>query len=48
MIGAETAGILGMLVAVPIATIIKITFNQISWSFNNYYVFRAGNSSEVE
>jgi predicted PurR-regulated permease PerM len=48
MIGAETAGILGMLVAVPIATIIKITFNQISWSFNNYYVFRAGNSSEAE
>ncbi len=48
MIGAETAGILGMLIAVPIATIIKITFNQISWSFNNYYVFRAGNSSETE
>ncbi|PAU93397.1 AI-2E family transporter [Aliifodinibius salipaludis] len=48
MIGAETAGILGMLVAVPIATIIKITFNQISWSFNNYYVFRAGNSPEAE
>lgn len=48
MIGAETAGILGMLVAVPIATMIKITFNQISWSFNNYYVFRAGNSSEAE
>lgn len=46
MIGAETAGILGMLVAIPIATIIKITFNQISWSFNNYYVFRAGQSSE--
>ncbi|NIT59081.1 MAG: AI-2E family transporter [Aliifodinibius sp.] len=48
MIGAETAGILGMLIAVPIATIIKITFNQISWSFNNYYVFRASNSSETE
>lgn len=48
MIGAETAGILGMLVAIPIATIIKITFNQISWSFNNYYVFRVGKSSEAE
>lgn len=46
MIGAETAGILGMLVAIPIATVIKITFNQIRWSFNNYYVFRAGQSSE--
>lgn len=40
MIGAETAGILGMLIAIPTATIIKITYNQISWSLNNYYVFR--------
>lgn len=48
MIGAETAGILGMLIAIPIATTIKITFNQISWSFNNYYVFRVGKSSEAE
>ncbi len=40
LVGAETAGILGMLVAIPIATIIKITINQISWSFNNYQVFR--------
>jgi predicted PurR-regulated permease PerM len=41
LIGAETAGILGMLIAIPIATIIKITINQISWSLNNYHVFRA-------
>jgi predicted PurR-regulated permease PerM len=40
LIGAQTAGILGMLVAIPIATIIKITINQITWSFNNYFVFR--------
>lgn len=40
LIGAQTAGILGMLVAIPIATVIKITINQIIWSFNNYYVFR--------
>lgn len=40
LIGAETAGILGMLIAIPLATIIKITINQISWSINNYYVFR--------
>ena len=46
MIGAETAGILGMLVAIPIATIIKITYNQISWSLNNYYVFRSGKASD--
>ncbi|MDZ7682406.1 MAG: AI-2E family transporter [Fodinibius sp.] len=46
MIGAETAGILGMLVAIPIATIIKITFNQVRWSLNNYYVFRSGDTSK--
>jgi len=41
MIGAQTAGIIGMLVAIPIATTIKITFSQIIWSFNNYRVYRA-------
>ncbi|MFV1883694.1 MAG: AI-2E family transporter [Balneola sp.] len=40
LIGAEIAGLLGMLVAIPIATVIKITINQVSWSFNNYQVFR--------
>ncbi len=42
LIGAETAGIVGMLIAIPIATIVKITINQIRWSFNNYYVFKVG------
>lgn len=45
MIGAQTAGILGMLVAIPIATVIKITINQVSWSFNHYHVFRVGRST---
>lgn len=40
LIGAETAGMLGMLIAIPIATAIKITINQVVWSFNNYQVFR--------
>lgn len=44
MVGAQTAGILGMLVAIPIATIIKITIQQISWSYNNYGVFRNNNA----
>lgn len=44
LIGAETAGVLGMLLAIPIATTIKIMINQISWSFKNYKVF---NSDEV-
>jgi predicted PurR-regulated permease PerM len=40
LIGAQTAGILGMLIAIPIATIIKISIIQIHWSFNNYRIFR--------
>lgn len=40
LIGAQTAGILGMLVAIPIATVIKISIVQIHWSFNNYRIFR--------
>lgn len=40
LIGAETAGILGMLVAIPIATVVKITINQVSWSLRNYQIFR--------
>lgn len=47
MIGAETAGILGMLIAIPIATTIKITINQISWSLNNYYVFRTSDTRKT-
>ncbi|SMO77372.1 AI-2E family transporter [Fodinibius sediminis] len=47
MIGAEIAGILGMLLAVPIATTTKITINQIRWSINNYYVFRSGQKPEA-
>lgn len=46
LIGAETAGILGMLVAIPIATVVKITIAQITWSFNNYQIFRLGNVSQ--
>ncbi len=41
MIGAQTAGIFGMLIAIPIATILKITINQMTWSFNNYYIFNS-------
>jgi len=41
LIGAQTAGIIGMLVAIPIATIIKITYNQVIWSCNNYFVLRS-------
>lgn len=40
LIGAELAGVLGMLVAIPIATIIRITITEINWSLNNYHVFK--------
>ncbi|MEX0904101.1 MAG: AI-2E family transporter [Balneolaceae bacterium] len=45
LIGAQMAGILGMLIAIPIATIIKITINQVSWSFNNYRIFRISSTN---
>tara|TARA_R100001143_G_C3361345_1_gene136839 strand:+ start:9783 stop:10889 length:1107 start_codon:yes stop_codon:yes gene_type:complete len=41
MIGAQTAGIFGMLIAIPIATILKITINQMTWSYNNYFIFKS-------
>ena len=41
LLGAEIGGILGMLLAIPTVTVVKITVNQFYWSFNNYYVFRA-------
>lgn len=45
LIGAQMGGLLGMLIAIPIATVIKISINQISWSLNNYYVFRVDKSA---
>ncbi len=45
LIGAQTGGILGMLVAIPIATTIKITINQLNWSVKNYRVFKSEVSS---
>jgi predicted PurR-regulated permease PerM len=39
LVGAEVAGILGMLVAIPLATVVRITILQIIWSFNNYQIF---------
>lgn len=39
-IGAEVGGVLGMLVAIPIAATINLTIKEIYWSLNNYQVFR--------
>ncbi|MCH8496114.1 MAG: AI-2E family transporter [Balneolales bacterium] len=43
MIGAELAGLVGMLLAIPTATIIRITITEINWSLKNYYVFKSEN-----
>jgi len=40
LIGAELAGFLGMLLAIPIATIVRIIITEINWSLNNYQVFK--------
>jgi len=43
LIGAELGGIIGMLVAIPLATVFKILFREISWSLKNYRVFQTTN-----
>lgn len=40
LIGAQVAGILGMLIAIPIATVLRVIIMQVSWSLKNYYVFK--------
>lgn len=47
LIGAETAGILGMLIAIPIATSLKIMINQVAWSLSNYRVFEDDSSAST-
>ncbi len=39
-IGAELGGVLGMLVAIPIAATLNLTIKEVYWSYNNYHVFR--------
>lgn len=39
-VGAEIGGVLGMLIAIPIAATINLTIKEIIWSFNNYQIFR--------
>lgn len=40
LIGAQLAGIVGMLVAIPLTTIIRVTVEQILWSLRNYRILR--------
>lgn len=39
LIGAEVAGVIGMLIAIPVATSLKIMYSQIKWSLDNYRIF---------
>lgn len=41
LIGAEVAGVLGMLLAIPVVTILRITITEIHWSFQQYHVFKS-------
>lgn len=40
LLGSELAGFIGMLLAIPIATIVRIIITEINWSLNNYQVFK--------
>lgn len=40
LMGAKMAGIVGMLVAIPVMTIVRVTAEQIVWSLRNYRILR--------
>ena len=41
LIGAQLAGIVGMLIAIPMATTLRVVAEQIVWSLRNYRIMRA-------
>ena len=42
LIGAQLAGIIGMLIAIPLTTIARVTSAQIYWSYRNYRILQRG------
>jgi len=42
LIGAQLAGIVGMLIAIPLATTVRVVVGQVLWSLRNYRILRAG------
>ncbi len=42
LIGAQLGGIVGMLVAIPVTTIVRVTVQQVLWSLRNYRILLAG------
>lgn len=41
LVGAKVGGVIGMLLAIPVATILRVTVQQLVWSVRTYRVFRA-------
>ena len=42
LVGAQLAGIIGMLVAIPVITVLRVVAQEILWSWRNYRILRAG------
>jgi predicted PurR-regulated permease PerM len=42
LIGAQLAGIVGMLVAIPLTTTLRVIAQQVLWSIRNYRILRSG------
>lgn len=40
LVGAKVGGVIGMLLAIPVATIARVTIEQVGWSLRAYRVFR--------
>lgn len=40
LMGAKLAGIVGMLVAIPLTTIVRVTVDQVLWSLRNYRILQ--------
>jgi predicted PurR-regulated permease PerM len=40
--GAQLGGILGMLMAIPLTTTLRVIVEQLLWSLRNYRILRAG------
>jgi predicted PurR-regulated permease PerM len=42
LVGAQLAGIVGMLIAIPLATTVRVVAEQVFWSIRNYRILRTG------
>jgi predicted PurR-regulated permease PerM len=42
LVGAQLGGLVGMLVAIPVTTTIRVVVEQLLWSFQNYQILRSG------